>query len=157
MLSDYIPALEPCTASETVRKNLNVMHCARKAFIAAEASERIRRALRMKVRVSNDLVVTNGESVYYRRNNYKGWKGPGTVMGRDNKLVLVRHGGEFYRVPLCHILPTSQARSEVESNSEVQSDNSNHDNSSHDGQSESEDSDDYNSDHSDNFDHEDDV
>ena len=102
---DSIPALYPCEASELVRNNLNIMHVARKAYVAAESSEKIRRALRMKLRVSNDIIVENGESVFYRRENYKGWKGPGTVVGRDNKLVIVRHGGIIYRVPICHVMP----------------------------------------------------
>lgn len=110
VLSDDLPALESCTLSEIVRRNSNALHCAKKAYIAADSSERIRRALRMKVRVSNNLIVRNGESVYYRREKYKGWLGPGTVVGRDNKLVLVRHGGECYRVPLCHVLPVKEAQ-----------------------------------------------
>lgn len=109
VLLDSIPALYPCEASELVRNNLNIMHVARKAFIAAESSEKIRRALRMKLRVSNDIIVENGESVFYRRENYKGWKGPGTVVGRDNKLVIIRHGGIIYRVPICHVMPMVSA------------------------------------------------
>ena len=110
VLIDDVPALSPCTHSELVRSNLQIMHSARKCFVAAESSERIRRALRMKLRTSNDLVVENGDSVFYRRENFKGWKGPGTVIGRDGKLVVVRHGGLIYRVPVCHIIHTSKAR-----------------------------------------------
>ena len=109
VLTDYIPALSPCTHSDLVRRNLEVMHAARKGYVAAESSERIRRALRMKLRTSNDTVVENGDSVYYRRENYQGWKGPGKVIGRDGKLVVVRHGGLIYRVPLCHIIHTVKA------------------------------------------------
>ena len=109
VLSDSVPALEHCTRSELVRNTINVMYSARKGFVASEASEKIRRALRMKMRVSNNLVVNNGDSVYFRRLNYKGWKGPGTVVARDNKLIMVRHGGELYRVPLCDILPVCVA------------------------------------------------
>ena len=109
VLTDYIPALSPCTHSDLVRRNLEVMHAARKGYVAAESSERIRRALRMKLRTSNDTVVENGDSVYYRRENFQGWKGPGKVIGRDGKLVVVRHGGLIYRVPLCHIIHTVKA------------------------------------------------
>ena len=72
VLSDAIPALEPCTVSEIVRLNCNARQCAMKGYIAADCSERIRRALRMKIRVSNNLIVANGDSVYYRREKYKG-------------------------------------------------------------------------------------
>ena len=117
VLTDSVPALEPCSVSEIVRVNLKVMHSARKAYVAAESSEKIRRALRMKLRTSNDTIVNSGDSVFYRRENFKGWKGPGTVIGRDRKLVVVRHGGMVYRVPVCHIMPVisaNQVGNEVE-------------------------------------------
>ena len=43
-------------------------------------------------------------TVYYKRQNYKGWKGPAVVLGQDGQNVLVRHGGAFYRVHPCHLL-----------------------------------------------------
>lgn len=104
VLHDSIPALEPCSHSELVRSNMNIRSCAKKAFVGAESSEKIRRALRMKLRTSNNTVVRNGESVFYKRLNSPGWKGPGIVIGRDGQLIIVRHGGQVYRVPVCDIL-----------------------------------------------------
>ena len=104
VLSDSIPALEDCTTSELLLRNLNALDSARRSYISADTSERIRRALRMKTRVSNNVVVSIGDSVLYRREKYKGWLGPGKVIGYDNKLILVRHGGECYRVPQCQIV-----------------------------------------------------
>lgn len=40
-MSDELPALEGTTSSEMVAKHINASHSARKAFIAAETSERI--------------------------------------------------------------------------------------------------------------------
>ena len=37
--------------------------------------------------------------MYYKKKSVKGWKGPGTVLGCDGKLVLVIHEGAFLR---CH-------------------------------------------------------
>lgn len=113
VLHDSVPALEPCTTSELVRKNMELRVCARKAYICADASERIRRALRMKLRTSNSTIVDNGDSVFYRRRDSNGWKGPGTVLGRDGQIVVVRHGGQVYRVPVCHILPLGEAHNLV--------------------------------------------
>ena len=117
ILNDDIPALESCSTSEVVRRTLNAIHCARNAFVSSESSERVRRALRMKLRTCNDTLVNNGDEVYYRRNNVKGWRGPGIVIGRDNNLVIVRHGGVFYRVPVCDIL-VKPVRSENKCKSE---------------------------------------
>ena len=122
VLTDLVPALSSCSESDIVRNNLQLMHVARKSFVEAESSEKIRRALRMKLRTSNDLIVENGDNVYYRRENVNGWKGPGTVIGRDGKLVIVRHGGIIYRVPLCHIMPVSKANKLVSESQEEGSD-----------------------------------
>ncbi|XP_057305251.1 uncharacterized protein LOC130642182 [Hydractinia symbiolongicarpus] len=98
ILTDHLPALEPTTSSEIVRKNLSALHKARENFIKAESSERIKRALRHNVRTYSDETYLNGEKVFYKRKNTKGWKGPGVVLGQDGQMVLVRHGGNFYRV-----------------------------------------------------------
>ena len=113
ILHDKLPAMEPCTASELVKRNLELRIAARKAYIAADSSERIRRSLRMKLRTSNNTIVNNGDYVYYRRLDTAGWKGPGIVIGNDRKLVIVKHGGQIYRVPLCQVLPLSKANSMV--------------------------------------------
>ena len=44
VLSDEPPALEGVTTSETVMTHLQALHTARKSYIAAESSEKIRRA-----------------------------------------------------------------------------------------------------------------
>ena len=104
VLSDKLPALEPTTSSDTVRTNLQALHSARKNYLEAENSDRIKRALRHQVRTFSDVKYENGDKVYYKRNKVKGWKGPGVVLGQDGKLVLVRHGGAYYRVHPCQLL-----------------------------------------------------
>ena len=42
-----------------------------------------------------------GEHVFYNRNNENMWKGPGIVIGKENKQILVRHGGQKIRVHPC--------------------------------------------------------
>ena len=53
-------ALEGVTTSEVLAKHLNSLHSARKNFIALDAGERLRRALRTKMRSSEDMYV-NGD------------------------------------------------------------------------------------------------
>ena len=50
ILTDKLPALESTTSSEIIRKNLQAMHSARKRFVEAENSNKIRRALTHKTR-----------------------------------------------------------------------------------------------------------
>ena len=42
-------------------------------------------------------------SVVYKRQGEDKWRGPGNVIGRDGKQVLVRHGGIYVRVHACHL------------------------------------------------------
>ena len=114
ILSDKIPALESQCMSDVVSGNLKCLQVARKNFIQAESSERIRRALKSKVRSYSDEVYENGEKVYYRRKNFKGWKGPAVVIGVDHQMVLVRHGGIMYRCHPCHLMKVrKQSKNEV--------------------------------------------
>ena len=110
-LSDELPALEGTTSSEMVAKHLNASHSARKAFIAAETSEKIRRALKHKVR-TNGKVLQSGAHVYFKRDEQKEWKGPATVIGQDGKTVILKYGSNIVRAHETHIqeLPYSFQR-----------------------------------------------
>ena len=98
------PALENPTASEIVRQNLNALHSARKEFVKIESNERVRRALRSNIRSSPIEDLKNGDGVYFKRNGSNEWKGPGTVIGKDGKQVLVKHGGTYVRVHICRLV-----------------------------------------------------
>ena len=102
--NNFLPALEDSFSSDVVRRNLNALHTARENHIQVESCARIKKALRSQTRTYADQRYESGDSVFYRRQNYKGWKGPGVVIGQEGKVVLVRHGGEFYRVHPCHLM-----------------------------------------------------
>ena len=42
-----------------------------------------------------------GDRVYYQRDGK--WKGPGIVVGKENKNVMVKHGGSYFRVHPCSL------------------------------------------------------
>lgn len=107
VLTEKLPALEGVTQSEVFAKHLNSLHAARKAFIETEADERIRRALRHKVRVS-EQVFKKGDQVYYKREGHERWLGPGKVLCQDGKLIFVRHGGTFVRVSPNRLIKVEQ-------------------------------------------------
>ena len=112
ILTDKLPALESTTLSDIIQKNMEAMHKARQNFVQAESSEQIQRALHHKVRSYADVKYSNGDKVFYRRKNFKGWKGPGVVLGQDGLFVLIRHGGAYYHVHPCQLMKekvTSQA------------------------------------------------
>ena len=89
--------MEGVTTSESLAKHLNALHSARKAFIESEANERVRRALRGKVRASEQRY-NHGDLVYYKRDGSERWLGPGKVVFQDGGVIFVRHGGAFVRV-----------------------------------------------------------
>ena len=97
------PALGSVVSSDIVRENLNALHVARKEFLQCESSEKLRRALRSNIRSTPTENVNNGDLVYYKRNEGTEWHGPGSVIGRDGKQVLVRHGGTYVRVHTCRL------------------------------------------------------
>ncbi|GAB1607207.1 hypothetical protein Ahia01_001004000 [Argonauta hians] len=103
VLNSKPPALEGVTSSKLIAQHLNAMHTARAAFIQAEASEKLRRALMKKTRMSTVHPYKTGDEVYYKRKDSRRWHGPGIVIGGINKQVFVKHGGTFLRINPCHL------------------------------------------------------
>ncbi|ESO93699.1 hypothetical protein LOTGIDRAFT_153154 [Lottia gigantea] len=100
--------LEGTTSSQIVGDHNSTLIAARKAFIAAESSEKIRRAIRKQIRTTEGPFVT-GDKIYYKRPDATEWKGPGTVIGQDGAVVFVRHGGIMVRVHQSQLRRTSEA------------------------------------------------
>ena len=46
---------------------------------------------------------SNGDSVYYKRNDCDTWKGPGSFFGQDGPQVLIKHGSSYVRVHSCRL------------------------------------------------------
>ncbi len=88
---NQLPALEKKIDSKVVADNLNVLHAAKEAFLKNESNELLCRALLHNVRSTNLEELENGQIVYYKRGELH-WRGPGTIIGRNGKLIIVRHG-----------------------------------------------------------------
>ena len=86
---------------------MNALHSARWAFIPAESSERIRRALCNQIRASSQTFET-GDTVFYKRKISNKWKDPVIVIGQDGKTKFVHHGSTYVRVPSCRLLKVGQ-------------------------------------------------
>ena len=83
-----------------VFERLKLIFEARKAFIQVENSSRLKKAL--KVRPQTMVNYVTGEKVFYKFGTDPRWHGPGTIIGTDNKVIFLRHGG--------NIISTSQSR-----------------------------------------------
>ncbi|KAK6191181.1 hypothetical protein SNE40_002919 [Patella caerulea] len=97
LMDEKPPALHSSTTSKVFADHLNALHETRKAYIQSESSERIRRALRTKMRVL-EQTFNPGDLVYYKREKSERWLGPGKIIFQDGKVVFVRHGGVYVRV-----------------------------------------------------------
>ena len=104
VLHDKAPALEPRSESDVISDNLNCIKSARKAFIEAESSERIKRALVHNIRPGSDNKFFVGDIVFYKRNDSRRWKGPGKVIGHESSNILIKHGANYVRVHACRVL-----------------------------------------------------
>ena len=102
VMNDDLPALEGTSTSEVIARHLNACHAARKAFIAAEASEKIRRALKGSVKQTRKEF-TNGEKVYFKRPERKEWNGPATVIGQEGKTIIVKYGANIVKCHEIHV------------------------------------------------------
>ena len=49
--------------------------------------------------------------MFYKRNGCNIWRGPGIVIGRDGKQVIVKHGGSMVRVHICRLNSSGVERS----------------------------------------------
>ena len=67
IFDDKPPALGSAYKSDIVRENLNAFHEARKNFVKAESSERIRRALKHNIRTYSEEVFESVDQVYFKR------------------------------------------------------------------------------------------
>ena len=94
------PQDEAVITSRTVYDQLNLMQKARDAWVKVDNGNRLQRA--MQVKPSPLEYYETGDMVYYRFGKDPRWHGPGRIVGQENKVVLIRHGG--------HIISTSQTR-----------------------------------------------
>lgn len=88
VLVDKPPALEDTTVNGRVGERISALHAAKKAFTEAECSERIRRAIRKRLR-PNDEKYETGDEVYHNRVDGAEWMGPEVVIGQDGTVVFV--------------------------------------------------------------------
>ena len=115
--NNKLPALSPETSSKIVATQINSLRAARHAFIKAESSDRIARALRGKVYEGTHRKFCIGDTVYYKRLNNKIWQGPGKVIAQDGAQVLVKsNAGRLVKVHPCKLVLKQNAEKQIGNN-----------------------------------------
>ena len=79
-----------------------------------ECRDRIRRALKGKIRVHRIEEAQVGDKVFYKKKGEEKWRGPGRIIGRDGKVVLVKHGALIREVNKIHITKLQKAGEKME-------------------------------------------
>ena len=93
------------TSSKIIADHLNSLRSARHAYIKAESSDRIARALRGKVYEGTYKKFCVGDVVYYKRKDNKVWRGPGAVIAQMGTSVLVKsNAGRLVKVHPCKLV-----------------------------------------------------
>ena len=102
-LSDGLPALEGETKSSVIVEHLITIASARKAFASAQTSAKLKRALRKPIKNYCYAIYSHGDNVFYKLPDQRRWQGPAAVIGRDCKVVLIRHGSIYGRIHPCRL------------------------------------------------------
>ena len=72
-------------------RTLNTIANARKAFVRAETSAKLHKALKHPLRSYCDNVYKQVDNVSYKLPIDKCWQGPATVIGTDGKVIIIKH------------------------------------------------------------------
>ena len=59
--------------------------------------------MKTKNQITTGITYEIGDIVYYKHKDSDKWKGPGKVVGEENKQILVKHGGYCIRVHTCSL------------------------------------------------------
>ncbi len=96
IMTDGPPSWEESTVSDRLGAHIAALKASRKGFIESEFSERIKRALKSKIRCA-EMQLEHGDIVYYLREGINRWRGPAKVMFQDGKIIHLRHGANVVR------------------------------------------------------------
>ena len=107
ILVNGLPALDEADNNNT-KHHLERMYSARRAFMKAESSEKIKRALKHPVRAC-EAFFNSGERVYYKKAIDNKWRGPAKVIGHYSTKVFIVHGSRVLRCSSSRVIPVNSA------------------------------------------------
>ncbi len=107
ILDDPPPAWEEPTKSKTLLETLEAINKTRIEYTKAERCERLRKALKTKIRVA-DTLYENGDIVYFQKEGEDTWRGPAKVVFQDSKVIFIRIGSIYYRVSANRLIKAGQ-------------------------------------------------
>ena len=114
IMTDKLPALEGVTTSESVAAHINALYAGKKAFTEVQCDEKVRKALRHKVRAV-ERTYKAGEQVFFRRDGDKArWRGPATVLGNKGSVHYLMHQGDVIRVAAFRLIAVGEEEKQID-------------------------------------------
>ena len=117
VLTSKLPALDDCYGSygERLRMSLDVMEDARKAYIQAESSVKLKKAVMKQTRTHLPAGIYQlGDKVFFRRDRENVWRGPAKITSIADKDIQVQQGGQQYKVHPCRIKHVQEDAAQTE-------------------------------------------
>ncbi len=113
--------------SKALEDQLKAMHECRAAFMKSQNCEKLKQALRTKMRTAQHNY-SHGDYVYYRREKDDKWLGPAKVVYQDGKVICVRHGRYFGQVHANRLHPVKPELTEKIKAEETKAESANNEN-----------------------------
>ena len=107
VIDDPPPTWEIKTKSKALMDHLSALESTRQAFLKSESCERLKKALKAKIRKVEEIY-QNGDTVYYKREQDETWRGPARVVFQDGKVIFVRHAGYIITVHSTRLMKAKQ-------------------------------------------------
>ena len=92
------------TDSDIVRDHFRRQEKAREVLRQADASSRLKEAIKARIQPYNDKVYEIGDKIMFL-NKDDDWDGPGTVKAIESKTVWIMHNGQLNKVASCRMRP----------------------------------------------------
>ena len=108
-----ITVLNETAVSQILADHLNAMYTSRLAYMKANNSNKLKRALLGRIPNVETEYFAN-DKVYFKKAKQKKWSGPATVIGKDGKAVFIMQGGSLFRVHASKVTLQSRADEAVE-------------------------------------------
>jgi hypothetical protein len=90
--------MESTTKSKALASHINAMHAAREAFIEAESSASLKKALKSKVFPRGENL-QKGDWIYYKKEMGKSdgrvWRGPSQIVATNGKKLFIDQGARL--------------------------------------------------------------
>ena len=109
------------TDSDIIRNHFRRQEKAREALRQADASSRIREAIKSRIQPYHDQVYERGDQVLFLNKDDE-WDGPGMVQGIESKSIWITHNGQMKKVASCRMRPWIEEQEESTSDEDITTD-----------------------------------